>query len=460
MKRNITLLLLAFACSGYAQTTIIKQDAVIKQMVSEVSDKNIEAIVRKLVSFKTRHTLSDTTSKTEGIGAARNWIKSEYEKYAKESGGRMTVQFDVFTQAAGGRIDKPTVLKNVLATLKGTDPTDTRVYIVSGHYDSRVNNIMDANSVEPGAVDDASGTAVSMELARIMAKHPFPATIIFMAVAGEEQGLNGSTNVAKRAKEEHWNVDAMLNNDIVGNTHGMENNLKDNTHVRVFSEGVPSTDLPVRGDSLATRRAAAAVSSLVNNGGENDSPSRQLARYVKETAERYVEHLDVKLIYRRDRFLRGGDHVPFLQQGFSAVRFTEMNEDFTRQHQNVRKENGVDYGDMPDFADYGYIQKVGRMNLSVLANLAMAPAQPQNVIVLTSDLTNKTTLKWDAPKAKAPAGYYILMRETTSPFWEKKFYVADNKVTLEYSKDNYFFAVQSVDADGHESLAVFPKPAR
>ena len=461
MKRtiNLSFLIIAACFSGLAQTTV-KRDPTIKQMTEEVSEKNIETIVRKLVNFKTRHTLSDTTSKTEGIGAARNWIKSEMEKYALASGGRMTVQFDEFIQPAGGRIDKPTKLKNILATLKGTDPTDNRIYIVSGHYDSRVNNILEANSVEPGAVDDASGTAVSMEIARVMSKHAFPATIIFMAVAGEEQGLNGSTNVAKRAKNENWNVDAMLNNDIVGNTLGMENNLKDNVHVRVFSEGVPSTDMAVHSDSAAIRRANLGVASLVNNGGENDSPSRQLARYIKETAERYVDFLDVKLIYRRDRFLRGGDHVPFLQQGFSAVRFTEMNEDFTRQHQTVRRENGIDYGDMPDFADYQYIQKVGRMNLSVLANLASAPAQPQNVVVLTAELTNKTSLKWDAPKGKQPVGYYVLMRETTSPFWEKKFYVTDTKALIEYSKDNYFFAVQSVDADGHESLAVFPKPGR
>jgi Zn-dependent M28 family amino/carboxypeptidase len=459
MNIKLTLLLVAVSFCSYAQTTI-KQDAAIKQMVAEVSDKNIEATVRKLVSFKTRHTLSDTTSKTEGIGAARNWIKSEMEKYAAASGGRMTVQFDAFIQPVASRIDKPTVLKNILATLKGTDPNDTRIYIVSGHYDSRVNDIMEANSVEPGAVDDASGTAVAMEIARVMSTRSFPATIIFMSVAGEEQGLYGSTHVAKRAKEENWNVDAMLNNDIVGNTHGMENDLKDNTHVRVFSEGVPSVDLANKNDTLATRKANAAISALIGNGGENDSPSRELARYIKETAERYVDQLDVKLIYRRDRFLRGGDHVPFLQQGFSAVRFTEMNEDFTRQHQSVRTENGINYGDLPDFADYQYIQKVARMNLSVLANLASAPGQPQNVLVLTSELTNKTKLKWDAPKGKTPAAYYVLMRETISPYWEKKFYVTDTQATLDYSKDNYFFAVQSVDADGHESLAVFPKPAR
>jgi hypothetical protein len=450
MKYLLFIIPVFFALRGRAQTTI-KQDAAIEQMVDEVSAKNIETIIRKLVSFKTRHTLSDTTSATEGSGAARNWIKAEMTRYAASSGGRMKVQFDTFTQPKGNRIDKPVHLKNVLAILKGTDPNDTRVYIVSGHYDSRVNDVMNANAVEPGANDDASGTAVSMELARVMAKRSFPATIIFMSVVGEEQGLYGSTNVAKRAKAENWNVDAMLNNDIVGNTHGMETDLKDNRSVRVFSEGVPSV----------AAKDEREIARLIALGGENDSPSRELARYIKETAERYVDQLDVKLIYRRDRYLRGGDHVPFLLQGFTAVRFTEMNEDFNRQHQDIRTENGIEYGDLPDFVDFNYVQKVARMNLSVLANLALAPAEPQNVGVVTSGLTNKTTLKWEAPKAgKKPAGYYVLMRETISPYWQKKFYITDNTATLAYSKDNYFFAVQSVDGEGHESLPVFPKPVR
>jgi hypothetical protein len=448
MKHIIPLLFLILTLPAAAQT-IVKQDADIKQMVDEVSSKNIETTIRKLVSFKSRHTLSDTTSKTTGSGAARNWIKAEMEKYAAESNGRMTVQFDTFTQPKSQRVDKPIKLKNVLAILKGTDPNDTRVYLVSGHYDSRINDVMDANGIEPGANDDASGTALSMELARVMAKRSFPATIIFMTVVGEEQGLYGSGNVAKRAKAENWNVDAMLNNDIVGNTYGMETDLKDNRSVRVFSDGVPTA---------ATDKQVAALKSL---GGENDSPSRQLARYTKEIGERYVDQLDVKLIYRRDRYLRGGDHLPFLEQGFTAVRFTEMNENFNRQHQNIRTENGVEYGDLPDFVDFNYVQKVARMNLSVLANLASAPAEPQNVGIITSDLTNKTKLKWEAPATgKKPAGYYVLMRETISPYWEKKFYVTDTAATLNYSKDNYFFAVQSVDAEGHESLPVFPKPVR
>ncbi|QKJ31432.1 M20/M25/M40 family metallo-hydrolase [Mucilaginibacter mali] len=460
MKYLKLLILSLLTLPAVAQTTV-KQDPAIKQLVDEVSAQNVESIVRKLVSFKTRHTMSDTTSKTEGIGAARNWIKSEMEKYAAASNGRMKVEFDAFVQPVSARIDKPTVLKDVVATLKGTDPNDKRVYIVSGHYDSIVGNVMDSKADAPGAVDDASGTAVSMELCRVMAKSSFPATIIFVCVPGEEQGLDGSAHLAKRARAENWSVDAMLNNDIVGNTHGLDNDLKDNMHVRVFSEGVPSTDLISRTDSVAARRAAAAISSLVGNGGENDSPSRQLARYIKEIGERYVDQLDVKLIYRRDRFLRGGDHTSFQLQGFTAVRFTEMNENFNRQHQYVRNEKGVDYGDVPEFADYTYIQKVARMNLSVLANLASAPASPQNVVVSTAGLTNKTTLRWEAPAAgPKPIGYYVLMRETISPYWEKKFFVTGNTYTSIYSKDNYFFAIQSVDAEGHESLPIFPTPAR
>ena len=450
MKILIGILVLFTALPAMAQTTV-KQDPGIKQMTDEVSAKNIELIIRKLVSFKNRHTLGDTTSTTTGVGAARNWIKAEYERYAADSKGRMTVKFDTFTQPKGERVSHPVKIKNVLAILKGTDPKDTRVYIVSGHYDSRRSDLMNPDGDAPGANDDASGTAVSMELARVMAKRQFPATIIFMSVAGEEQSLLGSAHVAKVAKAEGWNIDAMLNNDIVGNTHGLDNNLKNNTDVRVFSEGVPTVAAGNARD----------IAGLISLGGEDDSPSRELARYTKETAERYVDQLNVKLIYRRDRYLRGGDHIPFLQEGFTAVRFTEMNEDFNRQHQDIRTENGTDFGDLPDFVDFNYVQKVARMNLSVLANLALAPAEPQNVGVLTNALDNKTELKWEAPKAgKKPAGYYVLVRETISPYWEKKIFVADTRVLLNYSKDNYLFAVQSVDGEGHESLPVVPKPTR
>ena len=448
MRKLITAALLAAALPGFAQEAV-RPDPAIKEMVGEVSSGNIESIIRKLVSFETRHTLSDTTSRKTGIGAARNWIKAEFEKYARESGGRMKVEFDTFTQPADGRrVQVPTVMKNVVAILPGTDPADDRVLIVSGHYDSRASDVNDAKIFAPGANDDASGTAVAMEMARVMSKHKFNCTIMFVAMVGEEQGLYGARNLAARAKNEKWNVLGMVTNDIVGNTYGMETGLKDNRSVRVFSEGVPAGET----EAQAGLRGS--------TGAENDGGARQFARYMKEAGERYVDQLDVKLIYRRDRYLRGGDHTPFSQQGFRGIRVTEMNEDFNRQHQNVRKENGVDYGDLPDFVDFEYTQKVARMNLATFASLALAPREPENVQVVTSQLTNRTTLRWETPKGEKPAGYYVVMRETSSPFWERKFFVADNTVTLDYSKDNYFFGVQSVDSEGHESLVVIPRPAR
>lgn len=449
MKYLFISLFIFSALSGYSQTVVIRQDQQIKKMVDDVSAQNIETIVRKLVSFETRHSLSDTISATKGIGAARNWIKSELDRYSKASGGRLKVEFDTFTQPADGRrIASPTVMKNVLGILPGTDPADDRVFIVSGHYDSRASDVNDAKIFAPGANDDASGTAAAMELARVMSQYKFNCTLIFVAMVAEEQGLYGAVNLAKRAKAEKWNLAGMITNDIVGNTYGMETGIKDNTNVRIFSEGVSVTESPEE----AARRAS--------TGTENDGQARQFARYIKEVGERYVDQLNVKLIYRRDRYLRGGDHTPFSQQGFAGIRITEMNEDFYRQHQNVRKENGVDYGDLPDFVDYDYTQKITRMNLASLANLALAPREPLNVGIVTSGLTNKTVLKWENPAGERPAGYYVVMRETTSPVWEKKFFITGNTASLNYSKDNFYFGVQSVDADGHESLVVIPKSVR
>ncbi|MDQ8006400.1 MAG: M20/M25/M40 family metallo-hydrolase [Pedobacter sp.] len=451
--RNYLLLLLfclsfGLPKSSFSQKIEVK-DPEITTMLNEVSAANLEALVRKMVSFHTRHTLSDTLSKTKGIGAARTWIKSEFEKYSAESGGRLQVSYDTFTQPADGRrIKEAAVLKNVMAILPGTDPSDKRMLMVSGHYDSRVTDVMNVKDFAPGANDDASGVAAVMEMARVMSKYKFSSTLVFVAFVGEEQGLYGAANLAKRAKEEGWNVHLLMNNDIVGNSYGMETDIKDNKSVRVFSEGVAANE---------TKEQAAARQSA---GTENDGKARQAARYIKEVAERYVDQLEVKLIYRRDRYLRGGDHTPFSQQGFAAVRLTEMNEDFNRQHQDVRTENGFKFGDLPEYVDYTYLQKVTRMNMAVMANLGLATQEPENVVVLTSGLTNKTTLKWDAPKGKSPYGYYVLMRETTSPFWERKFFVKENQATLNYSKDNYFFAVQSVDEKGHESLMVVPKPGR
>ncbi|MEJ5993518.1 M20/M25/M40 family metallo-hydrolase [Pedobacter sp. Du54] len=439
IKRKFTTVLffssLFLGFNLFAQKTEVK-DSNISTMLSEVSATNLEAVIRKLVSFQTRHTLSDTLSKTTGIGAARTWIKSEFEKYGASSGGRLQVSYDTFMQPADGRrITAPVILKNVIAILPGTDPSDKRMLMLSGHYDSRVTNVMNIKDFAPGANDDASGVAAVMEMCRIMSKQKFSATLVFVAMVGEEQGLYGATNLAKRAKEEGWNVHLLMNNDIVGNSYGMETDLKDNKSVRVFSEGGAT-------------------------GAENDGQARQAARYIKEVAERYVDQLDVKLIYRRDRYLRGGDHTPFSSAGFTAVRITEMNEDFNRQHQDVRTENGFKFGDLPEYVDYTYLQKVTRMNLSVMANLAWSCQEPENVVVQTSGLTNKTALKWEAPKGKTPAGYYVLMRETSSAVWERKFFVKETSATLGYSKDNYFFGVQSVDEAGHESLVIIPKPGR
>jgi hypothetical protein len=281
-----------------------------------------------------------------------------------------------------------------------------------------------------------------------MSKKTFKATIIFVAMVGEEQGLYGAAHLAKRAKEENWNVNLLLNNDMIGNTYGMETDLRDNSSVRIFSEGVPASETT---EQMAARLAA---------GTENDGHARLAARYIKEVGERYVDHLNVKLVYRRDRFLRGGDHTPFSQLGFTAVRITETNEDFNRQHQDIRNVKGFNFGDLPEYVDYTYLQKITRLNLAVLSNLSQAPPAPLNPVTVTSDLTNKTTLKWEMAKGSSAQGIYVLLRETSSPLWEKKFFFTGTSAVLPYSKDNYFFGLQSVDGEGHESLVVVPKPVR
>ncbi|WP_439880874.1 M28 family metallopeptidase [Pontibacter sp. MBLB2868] len=458
LKSNLTRLLAIamLAGSNFILPTasiaqeVVRQDDDIKQMVDQVSAKNLEELVRKMVSFGTRHTLSTTTSKKEGIGAAREWVKSEFEKYAQASDGRMKVEMDKFVvKADGRRIPADVEMANVMAILKGTDPNDDRVFIVGGHLDSRATDVMDAKSKAPGANDDASGVAMVMEMARVMAPHKFPATLIFVAFQGEEQGLYGSSHLADRAQKEGWNLVAMQNNDIVGNSYSAETGIHDNSRVRIFSEGIPANE---------TEEQARLRKTL---GAENDSPSRNLARYMEMVGEKYVDQLDVVLVNRTDRFLRGGDHTPFNKLGFTAVRMSEMNEDFDHQHQDVRKENNVQYGDLPEYMDFEYLKKNTGVNLASMASLAWAPAAPEKVGVITSNLTNKTDLKWAAPsKGQKPAGYYVLMRETSSPTWEKKFMVKDTSVTLPYSKDNYFFAVQSVDAEGHASLPVLPAPVR
>ncbi len=424
------------------------RNRVITNIVREIDARNIENSIRKLVSFGTRNTLSDQNDPNRGIGAARDWLYSEFLKAAATSGGRMTVEKQSFEQAKAARVPQPTILTNVVATLKGTQPDSSeRMYVVSGHYDSMCGSPTDAKCDAPGANDDASGTAAVLEMARVMAKYTFDATIVFMAVPGEEQGLLGATYYAEQAKTKNMNIDAMFTNDIVGNTLG-GNGVRDRATVRVFSEGVPSTETPAEAN---TRRSV---------GGENDSSSRQLARFIKDVADSYTPQFKVMMVYRRDRYGRGGDHIPFLERGFPAVRFTEMNEEFRHQHQNVRLENGVQYGDLPEFVDFAYIANVARVNAASLAALALAPSRPKGVSILTARLSNDTDLKWDANKESDIAGYEIVWRDTTSAVWTNSQAVGNvTTFTMKgMSKDNYFFGVRAIDNDGNRSVVVYPRP--
>ncbi|MGI8812039.1 MAG: M20/M25/M40 family metallo-hydrolase [Pyrinomonadaceae bacterium] len=423
-------------------------NADIQKMVREVSAKNIETTIRKLVSFGTRNTLSEQSDPARGIGAARDWLFAEFQKISAGCGNCLVVEKQSFVQPKAARVPEPTTLTNVVATLKGTTDPD-RIYVISGHYDSMCTSPIDAKCDAPGANDDASGTAAVLEIARVMSKQKFDATIIFMTVPGEEQGLLGSTYFAEQAKQKAMKIEAMFTNDIVGGTTSQKASPNRN-RVRVFSEGVPSSE---------TEQQAGVRRSV---GGENDSTSRQLARYIKEQADRYLKNFSVWLIYRRDRYLRGGDHIPFLERGFPAVRFTEADEDYTHQHQNVRTENGVFYGDTPEFVDYEYTANVARVDLISLASLAMAPAKPKNVGVVTARLTNDTELKWDAGTDGDLVGYEIVWRETTSPEWTDAVFVGNvtDFVMKGRSKDNYFFGVRAVDKAGNKSQVVYPKPVR
>jgi len=448
MKSFLCLLSLFFAINMEGQT-IIQRDPEIAQMVSDVSPDSLQSYINTLVAFGTRNTLSTQTDAKRGIGAARNWVLKKFNEFAKGSNGRLSAMIDTTTiQANGKRVDKPVVLGNVVATLKGTDPNDSRIFIISGHLDSRRSDVMDVVGDAPGADDDGSGTSAVIECARVMSKHSFPATIIFVAVSGEEQGLLGSTFMANKAKKENWNIEGVFNNDIIGSNNSNETDIINNTKVRVFSEGIPMYE---------TEKNIKRIMAL---GLENDSKSRQLARYIKEIGERYVDNLQVQMVYRTDRFLRGGDHLPYLQNGFTAVRITEMNENFTHQHQDVRKENGVDYGDVAKWIDYEYLRKNTALNLCNLANLAKAPSTPEDVKIEVKNLSNTTSLSWEKPKSGKVNGYYVLIRETVSPVWQRKIFTKENKMTLAYSKDNYFFAVQSVSETGNESLPVMPAVSR
>jgi hypothetical protein len=445
----LALFLSVSAISVFAQTSRVKRDPEISKMIREVSAKNIEADIRKLVSFGTRNTLSSQDDPKRGIGAARDWLYSEFQKISSQCGGCLDVEKQSFVQPKGNRIPQPATLTNVYAVLKGTTDPD-RIYVVSGHYDSMCNlDATDTTCDAPGANDDASGTAVSLELARVMSKRKFDATIIFLTVPGEEQGLYGSTYFAKQAAEKKMNIEAMLDNDIIGGVTSYRN-APDRQTIRVFAEGVPSNETPQEAN---IRRSV---------GGENDSAARQLGRYVVEMSRIYSPAFRPVLVYRRDRYGRGGDHIPFLENGFAAVRFTEPHEDYTHQHQSVKKVDGKQYGDLPEFVDYGYVANAARINLITLASLALAPAKPKGVTILTGRLTNDTDLKWEAGKDADLAGYEIVWRDTTSPLWTSSKWVGNvtSYSLKEMSKDNYFFGVRAVDRAGHKSPVVYPRPGR
>jgi hypothetical protein len=458
-RQSIAAVALVLAVSSGAQaqsqTSTLPEaravDSRISAALQQVSAERIRANVEKLSRFGTRSTISAqdpaAIATGRGIGAAREWIRSEFERYAKDCGGCLEVKTDRFTEPAADRIPQPTEITNVYAVLKGSDGENAkRIVLVTGHYDSRNSDISDTAGDAPGANDDGSGTAVSLECARVLSKLKFPATIIFLTVGGEEQGLNGSHHFAKMAKEQGWNLEAVLNNDIVGGDKSAE---QDRSAVRVFSEGLPAA---------ATEQDIRRIRGL---GGENDSGSRQLARYIADVARNYDVGVKPMLVFRLDRYLRGGDHYSFNQQGFTAVRFTEFREDFHHQHQNVRTENGIEYGDLPKFVDFDYVGRVARLNAATLASLASAPAPPANVRLVTKDLENDSTITWDASPGGRAAEYEVLWRTTSSPEWEHVQKVGNvTRTTLKLSKDNVIFAVRAVDAAGHRSLPVVPLPER
>ncbi|RTL46641.1 MAG: M28 family peptidase [Burkholderiales bacterium] len=442
----------------------------LRAMLAEVSPARIEARIRKLVSFGTRHTQSDIASDTRGIGAARRWITAELNACSKAAGGRLQVEAQSFIEPAGNRLSQATELVNVVATLPGRGASKGRVLVVSGHYDSRNSDVMDSLGEAPGANDDASGTAAVMELACVMARRQFDATLVFMAVPGEEQGLLGAAQWAREARAAGTHVEAMITNDIIGSSRG-DAGQHDPKRLRLFADGLdPLVRLLTaananRPATEADAKSLAAMQSellpLLQAGGSEDLPTHQLGRHLKAAAEAAMPGFSVQLIQRRDRYLRGGDHIPFLERGFAAVRMTEPFENFAHQHQNPRTENGVVYGDLPEFVDVAFVGDVTRANLAGLATLAWAPAPVKGLRLDARELTNDSTLEWQASEDPEVAGYRIVWRDTDSATWQQAKDVGRvTRVTLPVSKDNVVFGVQAVSKKGFASLASYPLPRR
>ena len=446
MKNFIVFaILILIASTGLYAQQIIVRDPLIEKAVSEISVSNIQSTINDLVGLHTRHNLSSRTNSEKGIGAAADYLSDKLEAYFKTSGDRTKVERVEYK--AGGkdtRLGREIVLTNIVATIKGTNNNDTKTIVLLAHYDSRSENNSDSTGFAPGANDNGSGVSALLEIARILSKIESPVTIKLMFLSGEEHGLLGAAHMASVAKKEGWDIIGVLNNDMIGNSVSSSTSVSNNTKLRVFSENVPVLE------SEDMRK------SRIFNSSENDSKSRQLARYIKETGERYVENLEIKLMYRNDRFGRGGDHTPFCREGFTAVRVCEYHENYDRTHQQVNVKNGISYGDMPSGVDFEYVRKNCGVNLASVLNLSFAPNVPQDVKIDIGELSNNTKLFWKAPKGvKIPIEYYVLIRETDKSAWERKIKVSGNSLVLPLSKDNYLFAVQSVDEKGHESLAVF-----
>jgi hypothetical protein len=424
----------------------------LRALLREIDPDRIHATVLRLTQFGTRHTASSQTDPVRGIGAATSWVFDQMQAIAATSSGRMTVQKQTFVQPVGSRIPVPTTITNVIATLQGT-ASPQRYYVVTGHLDSRVTDVLDFTSDAPGADDDASGVAAVLEMARVFATRQFPGTLVFATVAGEEQGLYGSTFMAQQMATAGADVQGMFSNDIVGASQAHDGTRPDPLTVRMFLEGIP------------TSATADDIADMQSVGGENDGKSRQLGRFVHEVAPFDLTGMNVRLVWRRDRYLRGTDSLSFQGHGYPAARFTEPRENFDHEHQNTQVVNGVQFGDLIQYVDFSYIARVARVNAAALYSLAASPSTPKNLLIHTTPPgtlsgTNLTTLDWDANPEPSLAGYEVVQRETTSPDWTSAMDVGNvTTVTLDISKDNVQFGLRAVDKNGNRSPVAFPQIA-